>query len=278
MGDRVLAIAAIHNNDIFASGSAVLVAPHLALTARHVTDDFAERYIGIAARSNDRAPYAIIARCFSAGVWRIFHVLQTFNAAEIDLTALYVSLAPDEAPGFVWPRMTLDLLPPHRGSRVTSWGYVTPYANFEDVKRGVIHWHTALARSTGTVSDIFPRRRDRAIVNYPAFHFDARVDASMSGGPIFDETGRLVGINTRSLPAQAEGESHTSTAALLWPVPALPFAVRGEAYPDSTAVQCIEDLHRLGFLQLKNPNVVQVDRNTAAGEMHVSITIPDDRR
>ncbi|HRE82824.1 MAG TPA: hypothetical protein PLN52_17395 [Opitutaceae bacterium] len=156
MGTTVLALFALHGNDVFASGSAVLVAPHLALTARHVTDDFAERYLGFASQADGSVSYAILARCFSQGAWRMFHVLQTFNTAATDITALYISPAPNEPDDFVWPSTTLDLLPPIRGSGLVSWGHITPHANFADIENGVIHWRADFVSSTGLVQDIFP--------------------------------------------------------------------------------------------------------------------------
>src|SRR5258708_2004737 len=274
---QVLALVALHGNEVFASGSAVLVAPHLAFTARHVLDDFAERYQGIAAQTDGSANYAIIARGFYGERWRMFHILQTFNTAGTDISALNVTLAYDETADFPWPRVNLDLLPPRRRSCVVSWGYVSPQAFLAGTTQNELHWYATLVRSFGSVQEIFPQIRDRAVVDYPAFHFDARVDASMSGGPVFDEHGSLVGINTRSLPATGDDQMHTSTAALLWPVPALPFVTRGESYPTGVSVEFIEDLHQLGFVPILNHASVRVDRTVSPGELHVSVSIPEDR-
>ncbi len=274
---HVLALAAHHEGEVFASGSAVLVAPHLALTARHVTEDFTQHFEGQAVCADGRATFAILARGYFGGAWRMFDVLRTFNTAGTDVTALYLTPACGEPADFVWPRVELDLLPPRTGRRVSTWGHINPHASFSGPSQEAIHWYATLARSSGTVGEIFPRERDSALVNYPAFHFDARVDGSMSGGPVFDEHGRLVGINTRSLPATATDPVHTSTAALMWPVPALPFATDGETYPPNADVQFIEDLHRLGFLSMLNHEAVRVDRATSPSELHVSVTITGDR-
>jgi hypothetical protein len=270
---HVLALLALREDEVFASGSAVLVAPHLALTARHVLDDFSVRYQGYAEEADGRTSYSIVGRGFYAGQWRMFHVRQTFNCAGTDISALYVSPY-DEPADFRWPAVTLDLLPPRRLSRVWSWGHISPQALLAGTTGDEIHWYASLARSSGRVQEIYPRLRDATVVNYPAFQFDGRVDASMSGGPVFDEHGHLVGINTRSMPATSGCPIHTSTAALLWPVPALPFANMGETFPEGTSIQFVEDVHRLGFLTILNHDAVHVDRLTSPGELHVSVAIP----
>ena len=117
---HVLALVAMNDDDIFASGSAVLVAPHLALTARHVTDDFHLRYQGIPTQTNGSTNFSILARCDFGGAWRMLRVVQTFNTAGTDVTALYVTPMDGEESDFPWPRITLDLLPPPRQSRVFS--------------------------------------------------------------------------------------------------------------------------------------------------------------
>jgi hypothetical protein len=82
---HVLALVAIRGDDVFASGSAVLIGPHVALTARHVTDDFSCHFYGSAPNTNARADYQIMARGVYAGAWRMFNVHQTFNAAGTDI-------------------------------------------------------------------------------------------------------------------------------------------------------------------------------------------------
>src|SRR5690606_3823432 len=149
---------------------------------------------------------------------------RTFNTAGTDITALYLSLAGGESPDFEWPRITLDLLPPRRARQVWSWGHIAPRAFFTDYQAGRMSWHGQLCKSVGVVQEIFPSMRDRGFIHYPAFQFDARVDHSMSGGPIFDENGNLVGINSTSLNPSDVHPEHVSTGSLLWPVPALPFS------------------------------------------------------
>jgi hypothetical protein len=273
----VLALTAMQDDEVYASGSAVLVAPHLALTARHVTDDFTRLYHAPSDTTPSKADYHILARCFFRNRWWIFHVRHIHATFGTDIVARYVSLAPDQPQDFEWPRIMLDMFPPKRWRRVWSWGHIAPGARFADYERGEIHWYAALHRSSGIIRDIFPRQRDRGFVNFPAFQFDARVDPSMSGGPIFNDLGHLIGINSTSLAATAEHPEHVSTGALIWPVPALPFAKNDETFTDAEEIRFVEDLRALGYLDVTNHVFVEVDRTVAEGQLVVSLRLPGDR-
>ena len=191
---------------------------------------------------------------------------------------MYLDLADGQPTAFPWPRITLDLLPPRRGSRVWSWGHISPRALLAGPTLEEVHWYATLARSSGLVQEIFPSMRDRGLVNFPAFQFDARVDGSMSGGPVFDEEGHLVGINSSSLPPTGDNDRlHTSTAALLWPVPALAFTPHAQTPLGGSEIRFVEDLHLLGFLPMINHSAVHVDREVSTGELHVRVSIPEDR-
>ncbi|MBI2517041.1 MAG: trypsin-like peptidase domain-containing protein [Opitutae bacterium] len=263
-------------NNVFAQGSAVLVAPHLALTARHVTDDFATRYEG-QREPVPKASYHITARAFSAKGWHMFDVQRTFNCLGTDITALYLSLAAGQNTNYAWPRITLDLLPPKRGTKVWSWGHVDPVAQVDEANPNITRWWTQLARSSGVVEEIYPLMRDRGMINFPSFRFDAQVDHSMSGGPIFDETGCLVGINSSSIAPDGVYPAHVSNGALLWPVPALTFENKGETFPADRMIERIDDLRLAGFLRVRNASRIKIDRAAPADELSVSVEIPLDR-
>ena len=263
-------------DDVFAQGSAVLVAPHLALTARHVTDDFARRYEG-QHEPVERACYQVTARAFSADGWRMFDVRGIFNCLGTDVTALYLSLAAGQDPNYVWPRVTLDLLPPKRGTRVWSWGHVDPLAKTDEENPAIVKWWTQLVRSSGTVEEIYPLMRDRGFVNFPSFRFNAQVDHSMSGGPIFDEDGFLIGINSSSISADGLYPAHISNGALLWPVPGLTFVNRGETFPAERPIDRIDDLREAGFLNVRNSTCITINRSGPVDELSVSVRIPLDR-
>jgi hypothetical protein len=275
--DCTLALAALHGDTVFASGSAVLAGPHVALTARHVTDDFTRKFQGSGDLRPDTTDFQILARARIRGQWWMFHVRRIHLVEDSDVTALYLSLAPDQPAGFEWPRVTLDLFPPRRRRRVWSWGHVSSKAFFADVKAGAIHWYAAPRRSSGLVQDIFPLRRDSSVVNFPAFQFDARVDGSMSGGPIFNELGHVVGLNSTSMAATAEHPVHASTGALLWPALGLPFTHLGETFGAQDNITCLEDLQRLGYLDTAHHCFVDVGRSGPANSFAVDIRLPRGR-
>lgn len=275
--DCTLALAAVRDDKVFASGSGVLVGPHLALTARHVTDDFTRRYQDSGDLRPAKADFNLLARANIRGRWRMFHARQIQLSESTDIVALYLSLAPGQPAGFVWPRVTLDLFPPRRRQQVWAYGHVRSGAFFADYHAGKIDWYAALHRSSGTVRDIFPLQRDRSMVNFPAFQFDARVDGSMSGGPIFNELGHVVGINSTSLPGTPDHPEHVSNGALLWPILGLPFLKMDETFSASDDISCLEDLQRLGYLDTMHHVAVDVDRSGEPGRFAVDVRLPVDR-
>lgn len=271
-GHYVLALLAVEGNTVRASGSAVLVAPYIALTARHVTDDYFKHFHSAEAPQSDyNANYTIFARGRSGGTWRMFFVRRIFNTHGTDIVALYVEPA-DGADPVSWPRIRLDVRPPQVGSSVYSWGHIGPAATIEGTISPVLGWGANLCRSSGVVRDVYPLERDRSLVNFPSFHFDARVDPSMSGGPVFDSSGNLIGINSTSMAATAEHPIHSSMAALLWPVLALP--VSGEHL--HTSDRFLDDLCARNDLDVANHELVFVDRSVAASELVVSLRLPVD--
>jgi hypothetical protein len=55
------------------------------------------------------------------------------------------------------------------------------------------------------------------MLSFPCFQVNARFDHGMSGGPVFDETGCLVGVICASLPGE-DGAEHVSYVAGLAPM------------------------------------------------------------
>lgn len=74
---------------------------------------------------------------------------------------------------------------------------------------------TAPIVSTGVVSQVFPEGRDRVMLPGPVVIVDCASWGGMSGAPVFDEHGRLVGLLSCSFSQALE--TGPSAVSLVWP-------------------------------------------------------------
>lgn len=212
-------LAVGRDNACLASGSCIIVAPLMALTALHVIDDYSRRIDGVPLALNSAITFRLYLRGNTPdGVALIFEVAQIFSNPPTDIVALSLRPACDAARSIVWHKPRIRLSPPLIGNRVACFGYREAAAHVEmDGQTVAINWSEVPTTARGTVRDIYPVKRDSSVINFPAFHFDARVDGGMSGGPVFSEDGRLVGLISTSLPASTDDEAHSSFAAMIYP-------------------------------------------------------------
>ena len=220
MTSMSMALMAVSSDNVcLASGSCIIVAPLVALTALHVIDDYSRRIDDEPLGSNKNITFRLYLRGQTPeGVGLIFEVAQIFSNPPTDIVALSLRPACDAARSFTWRKPRLRLNPPAVGSRVACFGYREAAARAEINGSNVtIEWSEVPTTARGVVREVFFVRRDTSMVNFPAFHFDARVDGGMSGGPVFSEDGRLVGLMSTSLPAGSDNEPHSSFAALIYP-------------------------------------------------------------
>jgi hypothetical protein len=193
----------------YPAGSAVIVAPGIALTADHVLDGLWQYFD----ESEDLpAGFSVQALQYIPGrsepvVW---HVATAGRADAIDIATL--SLRPSSnVPKDYNPLVpTLDVTPPVPGTRIQAFGF--PKSEVEQEKGGWIVRHLA-AGAVGVVGEVFPVSRDAAMLKFPCYEMSLPIVAGMSGGPVFDETGHLRGIVCSSV----EPDCVPSYASVLWP-------------------------------------------------------------
>lgn len=199
-------------------GSAILIAPYLALTARHVLRDlFRLTEQPIRERPGYfRANHGIVLFQVNplGGTPRsaLWIVDRTWDSGWTDICLLQVS--PD-AVGFPKGKVELptsffscSLLPPPVGARVSMLGY--PNAQVEFVGDQIsVDFNCVLQE--GTVSQVHVLQRDRGMLSFPCFEVDRPVDGGFSGGPVF-WNGTLCGlVSSGSL-------TESTFVASLWPL------------------------------------------------------------
>ena len=159
----------------------------------------------------------------------------------------------------VWrsPLDTSSVVPPEPGSRVYSFGYPRGAVESEHV---TLDPHT----TSGEVLEVYERGRDRAMLPHPCFHTNAVFDAGMSGGPVFNDAGQLVGLVSSSVPPDDDGP-WSSYASLLWPAFSTRLHMARADMAVSTEGHLALDLVRAGLLHLEGWERIVVEPGDRPG-------------
>jgi trypsin-like peptidase len=226
--EAVVSIGYYDRDNYFVSGTGVIIAPHLAITAKHVIEDFLKQFTNanlernMASGKNSETIENINILTSNYGeagkkmnVWRVYEI---YFCLQSDIAYLYMLPANEEAKDFKWNKCKLDLNPPLVGSLIFGFGFHNSTSQIGANGNTInLHWNNSGATTTGEVIEVFPARRDSSRLNFPCFQTDAQFDGGMSGGPIFNEGGCLCGLICNSMPATEEFPEHISYVALLWP-------------------------------------------------------------
>ena len=179
-------------NAFWASGTAVVIAPWLAMTARHVVEDYVERFGGTGIPSPEEAstidahitPKFRLFTCLAlhGGKGLIsLRVGRMWFSHPMDVALLELVPGSREFPkDHNWECPVLDLSPPLVGTSIAVMGY--PNSQIErksDLEPGA--WNMYPRTSTGSVLEIHHERRDSVLLPFPSFRTNARFDGGMSG-------------------------------------------------------------------------------------------------
>lgn len=197
-------------------GSAVFIAAELAVTAKHVVEEFWNR-MGPDIRFQGERPleaqFSILAVQYPGtssepALWRATCV---WGARFTDIAFVSLTPANDLAKCYTWPSgLKLNLLPPTLGERVVGFGYAASGVEMFDA--GQIRLALNPSTTGGLVTAVFPEYRERGMLSFPCFQINTHFIGGMSGGPLFNEAGELCGL----ICAGRDGEP-VSYGATLWP-------------------------------------------------------------
>jgi|ERR1041384_1752602 hypothetical protein len=102
---------------------------------------------------------------------------------------------------------------PKEGEHVTGFGYYQMSSQRQEKEvegKTIIDYEHKTAVTPGEIVKVYPRYRDRGLLNFPCFETNARFDPGMSGGPIWNERGFVCGVIC------ASSDSSHSYGSLLW--------------------------------------------------------------
>lgn len=229
-----LAIKAHKDDHYYASGSAIIIGQHLAITAQHVIDDFYREFEG---EYLDATPNSEVAGTFHLQLFQIlnngksgliWNVTRLWSCNYTDIAVLRLSPTTQEALDYKWRSPKIDLIPPKVGERVSCFGYTKPIVAKTDNQ---IEWQVDSRTSIGEVKEVHDQKRDNCRLTFPCFQTNARYDGAMSGGPVFKDSGRLCGIICSNLPPSADDEDHVSYVTSLWPLMGIKIDIDRKGHP-----------------------------------------------
>ena len=236
-------------------GSAVMVAPGVALTARHTVD--AMRHEGFLRKGGG---YLLALGFYDHGmvVWNP----NSFTwIGDGDLAILTLSLRSTAQPAV--SIATLAARQPLVGEIVSLVGFAASETKFENLTRdrGAV---VDLLGSVGPVADLYPQGRDRQTLPNPAAGVSAKTVGGMSGGAAFDAQGRLIGIITSGI------DETSSFISMSWPSVFTPIEIAWPPgrIPEPTSLHA---LAQRGFCRIEHIEAVRshVDEN---GESFVGLS------
>lgn len=218
---RLLAIDKDRN--VFASGTCFSIAPGSLITAKHVIEDFCQRFSLDKLSNGLEVDFNIWAVQIleNDDLYAIWAVNKLWALPNSDIALLQViPYCENAAKMEEVKQVKLNLFPPAIGSRIVGFGYHNSCVDKTNITNDVLNIvaDDIASATVGEVMEIHEFYRDKVRLNFPCFRVNARFDGGMSGGPVFNDNGEVCGVICSSLPADEECEEHISYVTTLWPL------------------------------------------------------------
>lgn len=197
-GTALLALSFSDGRTYHLGGSAVLIAPGLALAAKHVLEPILSELL-----AGTLAPLAISVTSHGIVIWRLHQIIH----GGTDVVILCLNMASEFPPDGL-KCATLTTRTPAVGERVMIAGVRSDQVVENGQPLGL-----TVRIGVGEVSAIYPLGRDRAMLPTPCVEVRCLTVGGMSGGPAFDLNGNLIGTLTSSM----EDDGGPSYVSLWWP-------------------------------------------------------------
>lgn len=234
--ELVFRLVAFDQNEWFPQGACTAIASHLCVTAKHVILDFLDHFgKGSTVANLDVSCFSlqalqILDKPLRYALWSVCNAyLSPLSDIALLHLAPYCTVAGKITTARAWKQVRLNLFAPSVGSRIVGFGFHSSTATVTKNPEGGpnVHIHDKPTATVGEVRQVHAARRDSVRLNFPCYQVNARFDGGMSGGPVFDDFGRLCGVICSSFPSASPDEEHASYVATLWPAMGIPLDVKG---------------------------------------------------
>lgn len=219
----VMPVVSLQEGRLQCWGTAVCVgAAGWFLTARHVVDDFVEQYGHMQDGSTGlfllwETDERLIGRDPTDYLGAPLPVEYLHQHSQSDLVALTVGLPP-QAPDRLRVA-TLALRLPVEGEPIAVVGYsrMSLEGEVKPGARSSVEYERTLSIGAGRVLEVQPERFGLRLRGWPGFETDAPIRSGMSGGPVFDQDGEVLGFASSSMAPAEAGQPWNSYVALCGP-------------------------------------------------------------
>jgi hypothetical protein len=234
-------------------GTALLIGPRLAVTARHNLDDIIERF-GAKTVSEKTAvvqEYAVrLYQILPGPQYNIWNVSSAWPC-ETDIAILELTPHGRTHPQVpvAWVTPMLTFAPLAVGQTVAGFGYHSSTVDTPPQPGGEHHidLNDAPTVTTGQVEEILPTGNPGGRFTFPCFRVGARFDGGMSGGPVFAPDGFVCGLISGTL-GNVDGEP-ISYVASLWPMLLMMISAKGPGNRPPHTPYAMIDLVLLGTIK-----------------------------
>ena len=228
-------------------GTAVIVAPGLAVTASHVVDEIKTQF-GYDKSSRNIKLDVYVSQLNTGASW---HVCRYSSWIGTDITVLSLKARNDEARSASVERLAMTVDPPIVGTKVTALGYpgtgLTIPRNDLDVLE--LDFSITPTVSEGEVIEVHRSLRDSANLRFPCFAVNAEFTAGMSGGAVFNQSKELCGLVCSGGEGELKDYSYSTS---VWPMAIIPVTLPDDIPPHAgiTVGETYKllDLARLGYV------------------------------
>lgn len=189
-------------------GTAVMIAPGLALSATHNFSEALEQM-----KRGEVIPYCYGVRDSGLEIWRATNISYDQNDDISFLSVVPESKLPEDA---TYHQLSLTTRMPEVGEKLHIVGFRSSSKSSNVTEKGY-ETHAGLYTSNGVVSAVYPDGRDRILLPFPAIELNCGSLGGMSGGAAIDSNGHVVGIISRGYQT-LEGDGPTYVS---WPIKSL---------------------------------------------------------
>jgi len=184
-------------------GSAVMVGPGIAMCAWHVIEPRIQK---IASGEHGITCFGVTEG--GLHVWRVKKITAVPNS---DLAILGLELANDLQPNATLYKSAITTRLPKVGDRLTIFGFRAGQEIFERNADSAVEFSANLLVSSGAVITRYLTGRDQVMIRWPALEVSCPSWGGMSGGPVFNSEGKVIGLLSSSFStSENDGPSYVS--------------------------------------------------------------------